>query len=204
MDTGRVTRIDLLRHGETVGGSRYRGSLDDALTPHGWAAMRAALGAARGWDRIVSSPLRRCADFARDLARRHALPLALDPRLREIHFGDWEGKTAADLLSSHPEALTRFWRDPVNHPPPGAEDARALEARVLLAWQDLVGHCSGEQVLVVTHGGPLRIILGRVRKLSLAESLQIEVPLARCFQVVAQQSPEAARPDWVLLAGESR
>lgn len=88
----RVTRIDLLRHGETAGGSRYRGSIDDALTPLGWAAMRAALGEECGWNRIVSSPLRRCADFARDLARRHGLPLDIDARLREIHFGDWEGE----------------------------------------------------------------------------------------------------------------
>ena len=204
MDTGRVTRIDLLRHGETVGGSRYRGSLDDALTPHGWAAMRAALGEGCDWNRIVSSPLRRCADFARDLATRQALPLAIDARLREIHFGAWEGKTAAELLATDPEAVTRFWNDPVKHPPPGAEDVRALEARVLLAWEELVRRCNGEQVLVVTHGGPLRIILGRVQGLSLAESLQIEVPLARCFQVVAQQGSEAARPGWVLLAGESR
>lgn len=203
MRATRVTRIDLLRHGETVGGRCYRGSIDDALTPRGRAAMQAALDAACGWDRIVSSPLRRCADFARDLAQRLALPLALDARLREIHFGDWEGQTASELLASDPEALTRFWQDPVNHPPPGAEDVRALEARVLHAWEELARRYCGERVLVVMHGGPMRIILGRVQQLSLAASLRLDVPHARCFRVEVQQGPEATRPDLVLLAGES-
>ncbi len=205
MCPGRVTRIDLLRHGETVGGSRYRGSIDDALTPQGWMAMRATLGEERGWDCIVSSPLRRCADFTRDLAQRHALPLEIDVRLREIHFGDWEGKTVSDLLATDPEAVTRFWNDPVNYPPPGAEHVCDLEARVLLAWEELVGRCAGEQVLVVTHGGPMRIILGRVQGLSLAESLRLEVPHAHCSRLEARQVPEEThRPPFVLLAERSR
>ncbi len=199
----RMTRIDLLRHGETVSGPCYRGSIDDDLTPQGWASMQGALDAAGRWDHIVSSPLRRCADFARDLAQRLALPLALDARLREIHFGDWEGRTASELLASDPEALTAFWQDPVQHPPPGAEDVRALEARVLLAWEELVSRYDGERVLVVSHGGPLRIILGRVQKLSLAESMRLEVPQARCFHIQVQQRSEAAQPDFVLLARQS-
>ncbi len=199
-----MTRIDLLRHGETVGGSRYRGSIDDALTPQGWAAMRAALGEERDWDCIVSSPLRRCADFARDLAQRHALPLVFDARLREIHFGAWEGKTVSDLLAAEPEAVARFWRDPVNYPPPGAEDVRALEARVLLAWEELVMRHAGEQVLVVTHGGPLRILLGRAQRLSLTESLRLEVAQAQRFRMQARQEPaEAHCPSFVLLAEKS-
>ena len=95
----RVTRFDLMRHGETEGGSRYRGSINDALTPQGWVAMRTALGEENKWDHIISSPLHRCADFARNLAERHALPLVLDARLREIYFGAWEGKTATELLA---------------------------------------------------------------------------------------------------------
>lgn len=199
-----MTRIDLLRHGETVGGNRYRGSIDDALTPQGWAAMRAALGEECGWDCIVSSPLRRCADFARDLAQCRALPLEIDVRLREIHFGDWEGKTASDLLAADPEAVTRFWNDPVNYPPPGAEHVCDLEARVLLAWEELVGRCAGEQVLVVTHGGPMRIILGRVQRLSLTESLRLEVAHAQRFRMEVRQEPEETHfPSFVLLAETS-
>lgn len=200
----RVTRIDLLRHGETAGGSRYRGSIDDALTPPGWAAMRAALGEECGWNRIVSSPLRRCADFARDLARRHGLPFAIDARLREIHFGDWEGKTASDLLAADPEAVTRFWNDPVNHPPPGAENLLAFQTRVLHAWDEIVAQHAGEYLLIVTHGGPIRIILGQAQGMSVPESLRLAIPHAHLSRLEVKVVPEeSGRPAFTFLAGSS-
>ena len=195
-----VTRFDLVRHGETEGGSRYRGSINDALTPQGWVAMRAAVGEQSDWDRIISSPLRRCADFAHNLAQRHALPLVLDARLREIYFGEWEGKTATELLAADPEAVARFWDDPLHFPPPGAEDVRDLQARVLRAWEDMLVQHRGERLLVVTHGGPLRIILGHVQKLSLLESLQQEVAHAERFYIEAQYKTRGfERCEYVLI-----
>ena len=94
MTTSITTTVDLLRHGEPVGGSRYRGQTDDPLSDKGWTQMRTAVGDAHPWDHIVSSPLCRCSDFARELVARHALPLTLDPRLMELGFGAWEGRTA--------------------------------------------------------------------------------------------------------------
>ncbi|MGH8587449.1 MAG: histidine phosphatase family protein [Gammaproteobacteria bacterium] len=79
------------------------------------------------------SPLARCADFARALARRRSIPLEVNEDLREMHFGTWEGRTAAELMERYPEALSRFWRDPLNHPSPGAEPLARLRARTLAA-----------------------------------------------------------------------
>ncbi len=53
------TTIDFLRHGEVAGGSYYRGSTNDPLTPKGWQQMNQAI-ANRQWDHIISSPLNRC------------------------------------------------------------------------------------------------------------------------------------------------
>jgi len=204
MRPARATRIDLLRHGETTGGNRYRGSIDDALTLPGWTAMRAALGKECGWNRIVSSPLRRCADFARDLAQRQALPLDIDARLREIHFGDWEGKTAPDLLAADPGAVTRFWNDPVNHPPPGAENLLAFQTRVLHAWHEIAARHAGEHLLIVTHGGPIRIILGQAQGMPVPESLRLEVPHAHLSRLEVKAVPEGGdRPAFTLLARSS-
>lgn len=171
-------RIDLLRHGETVGGSRYRGSRDDALTAEGWEQMRRALGDDRPWTRIASSSLIRCCAFAEDLAQHLSLPIEVDDRLCEIHFGDWEGKTAEELLATDRERITRFWEDPENHSPPGGEDLTTFRNRVLEAWQQLTACDTGENLLVVTHGGPIRVILGHVLGLSRTETLQLEVPHA--------------------------
>lgn len=169
--------IDLLRHGEAEGGARYRGSTDDPLTAAGWQQMEAAVDGQGPWDRIVTSPLARCADFARALARRQVVVLTVDERWREIDFGAWEGRTAQALMGEDPQALQRFWRDPVAHPPPGGESVHAFRDRVLTAWLELVSRCRGERVLIVTHGGPIRVVLTHLAGRSLADVLAIPVPL---------------------------
>lgn len=150
------THLDLLRHGDT-GHRSYRGQLDDALLELGWRQMRdAVLG--REWDAIVSSPLQRCAAFAQELAQSRGLPLALEPALREYHFGDWQGRTVDAIASSEGDALARFWVDPVAHPPPGAEPFADFAARLIGAADELVAQYPGRRVLVVTHGGVIRLL----------------------------------------------
>ena len=87
--------IDLLRHGDT-GQRSYRGQLDDALSEPGWSQLRAAVEG-QAWDAIVASTLQRCAAFARELANARGLPLRLDARLAEYHFGDWQGVPIEDI-----------------------------------------------------------------------------------------------------------
>lgn len=180
------TRVDLLRHGEVEGGRVYRGSRDDALTDEGWSVMRAAVGEDSSWTRIISSPLRRCRAFAEELAARLDAPLAIDARWREIHFGDWEGKSADELVQTCPAAITRFWEDPERHTPPHGETLAAFRARLHEAWDDMLTRHAGESLLIVTHGGPIRFILGRVRGLSVAESLQLDIPHAFRCRVTAE------------------
>ncbi|MCC7278374.1 MAG: alpha-ribazole phosphatase family protein [Chromatiaceae bacterium] len=178
----RIHHLDLLRHGETRGGSRFRGRLDDPLTARGWDRMWAAVGPVNGdgegvreWDGIVTSPLTRCADFARALSERQGIPLRMDPRLAELDFGDWEGRTAAELMVADAEALGRFWADPVAHPPPGGEPLLTFQARVLAAWEELVRQDRGDRTLVVSHGGVMRVILCQVRGYPLGRLLELDV-----------------------------
>lgn len=187
-----ATRIDLLRHGEVDGGERYRGSTDDALSARGWEQMRAAVGDACPWAYIVSSPLQRCAAFAVELAQQHARPVEFDARLQEIHFGAWEGKTSAELLVSHPQQLARFWHDPLHHPPPDAEPLLHFEARVLAAWNEHRARHTGKQVLIITHGGPIRAIIGHVQGLAWPERLSIDVPHASLRRMHADTTPATA------------
>ena len=153
------TRIDLLRHGEPVGGRRYRGQIDDPLSDKGWQQMRSAVAGLNEWDVIYTSPLRRCAAFAEELAGRLGLPLHRDPRLMEIGFGTWEGRTAEELRRDDPLRVERFWRDPVGNRPEGAEPVAAFHERVLAAWQDLLSEHTGARILIVGHAGITRMIL---------------------------------------------
>ncbi|WP_217477033.1 alpha-ribazole phosphatase family protein [Stutzerimonas stutzeri] len=174
-------RLDLLRHGETVAGGGFRGRLDDALTATGWQQLRQAVQDAGPWQRIVSSPLLRCAQFAQELAERQQLELEIEPAFRELDFGDWEGRTAAELMVDHSVELGRLWNDPYGFTPPGGEPLVAFEARILTALERLTDRCAGERVLLVTHGGVMRLLLAEARGLPRQQLLQVEVRHADLF-----------------------
>ena len=175
--------LDLLRHGETELGGGLRGSLDDALTEHGWAQLRGAVQGAGPWDRLISSPLQRCARFAEELAATHSLPLHLEPDMRELHFGDWEGRSAAALMETDAEALGRFWADPYAFTPPNGEPLLHFEARILAALQRLQQRHAGERLLLITHGGVMRLLLARARGLPRQDLLQVNVGYAQRFRL---------------------
>ena len=175
--------LELLRHGETELGGGLRGSTDDALTATGWAQLRTAVADGSRWDRLVSSPLQRCARFAEELAAQHGGPLSLEPDLQELHFGAWEGRSTAELMQTSAEDLGRFWRDPYGFTPPEGEPLLAFEARVLGALQRLQARHAGERLLLVTHGGVIRLLLARARGLPRNDLLQVAVGHAERYQL---------------------
>ncbi len=173
-----TTILDLMRHGEPVGGRRYRGQVDDPLSEKGWAQMHAAVTGAVPCTRIVSSPLLRCRAFAETLAGRHGLPLALDERLKEVGFGVWEGKSATEIEQEAPGTLARFKADPVNARPAGAEPLADFHARVAAALDDLLARYAGEHVLLVGHAGVMRMALAWALQIPLEHAYRIEVATA--------------------------
>ena len=177
------TIIDLLRHGETEAGARYIGSSDVRLTPIGWRQMDTALAEHGPWDILVSSPLRRCADFAGTHAARHALHLRIEDDFREMHFGAWEGRSAAELMVTDAEALQRFWSDPTVHTPPQAEPWSIFQARVLTAWEAMLACHTHRRVLLIAHGGVIRTILCHLQKRPHVDLLRIDVPVGSRHRV---------------------
>ena len=191
-----TVQLDLLRHGETELGGGLRGSLDDALTALGWTQMRDAVKGQGPWDRIVSSPLQRCALFARELSEQLDLPVSFDKDLQELHFGAWEGQSAAALMEVDEQALGMFWADPYAFTPPDGEPVLEFSARVLSAVSRLQQDYAGQRVLVVCHGGVMKLLLARARGLPREHLLQVPVIHGALFglQVGAEgQLTEAGR-----------
>ena len=179
-------RLDLLRHGETELGCGLRGSLDDALTANGWTQMRAAVVDGGPWDRIVSSPLQRCARFAAELGEQLNLSVHLDKDLQELHFGAWEGQSAAALMETDAEALGLFWADPYGFTPPQGEPVSDFSARVLAAIARLQAAYAGERILLVSHGGVMRLLLAQARGLPREQLLNVEVGHGALFALTVE------------------
>jgi alpha-ribazole phosphatase/probable phosphoglycerate mutase len=150
------TTLDLIRHGEPDGGPRYRGWQDDPLSADGWRQMRASVDGQAPWQLIVSSPLRRCSEFAQELATKHNAPMVVDERLREVGFGSWEGCTAEQIREREPTALQSFYDDPINNRPPDAEPLATFRDRVVCCLQDLLSEHRGKHLLLVCHAGVIR------------------------------------------------
>ena len=100
-----------------------------------------------------------------------------------MDFGDWEGRLVADVWRESPTLIGRFYDDPGAVTPPGGESIAAAQSRVIAAWQALLQQCVGEQLLVVCHGGVIRLLLAHVLAMPLAAVMRLYIPYASMAQV---------------------
>jgi probable phosphoglycerate mutase len=158
-----TTIFGLIRHAETLWNreKRIQGHLDSPLTAAGeenalgWGA-RLASG---GWDRVVASDLGRAAATAECVNRSLALPLALEPLLREQDWGMWSGRTVDDLLREIPDLTARYADAGWDFCPPGGESRDAVRRRGVGALRRAAARWPGERILVVTHAGTIRCLV---------------------------------------------
>ena len=148
---------DLLvaRHGETDWNRDHRvqGQTDVDLNPTGRAqaeALARSLADTR-LGAVYSSDLTRALETAEAVARPRGLRVLTDPDLREKNFGSWEGLTDVEIAERFPEAVRGRWGD--------GETTEDVAARVLPAVERIRARHPHNTVLVVTHGGPIRVIL---------------------------------------------
>jgi len=170
-----ITIVDILRHGEPVGGTMYRGQKEDPLSEKGWQQMRDAVSDHKPWNIIISSPMIRCAAFAEELANRHQIALDFDERIKEIGWGDWEGKAPAELNAVDPQTVARALNEPHVHRPANAESLHDFRHRVTDAWQDIIKNHNEKHILVVAHAGVIRAILTHILNTPIENMFRIHV-----------------------------
>jgi alpha-ribazole phosphatase len=156
-------RLLLVRHGETAwnAAARLQGQSDLPLSACGQrqAVALAHTIATESVQAVYSSDLRRARQTAHRIATTLALPVQHQASWREMAFGRWEGLTWAEIQQRDPAALAAWQADPLHVAPPEGETLAQVQGRVQEAFSGLVAAHQGHTVVVVSHGGPLRLLL---------------------------------------------
>lgn len=173
----KITRIDLLRHGETTAGVCFLGATDAPLNVEGWQQMQAAI-MRESYQQCISSPLKRCADFAQKTSQENKIPLAIENELQEINFGDWESKTTEQIWGKESTQLKLFWQDPIKNTPPKGECYTAFQERVNRVFKKIANTYQGKHILLIAHGGVIRQILSEILALDFKQTQKIRIDYA--------------------------
>jgi alpha-ribazole phosphatase len=189
-----TSHIDLMRHGEPVGGKRFRGTTDDPLSDSGWQQMRTALGSDNHWDIVVSSPLRRCAEFASEVADKYSIDKKIFSGLAEMEFGEWEGMTPAEVEQAYPHALEQFYHDPFTFTAPGGESMQRFHERVSQTWKTVLTDYLGQNVLLIAHGGVNRVILQQILDFPPQNIFRIQMDFAAIVSIIVTDDGDRLWP----------
>ncbi len=180
-----ATTIDLLRHGALEGGIRYRGNTEAALTRAGRAAMDAVWRELDGSvDALVTSPMSRCRQPVEAWAKEAGIPCRVEPNIREMDYGVWEGLSKEEIEKRFPGMLSRWRENPAGMWIPKAERIEDFARRVLEGWTTILCESTGKHVLVVAHSGSLRVILAHVLGAPLPTIRRFAMPYVSWSRVI--------------------
>lgn len=162
----------MVRHGETPWGveGRYAGSSDVGLTDEGRRQAEAVgkWAAGAGLAAIWTSTLRRTIETAAPAAAALGLVPEADARLKELGFGEAEGRTVEEERLAHPKEVAAWDADPVGHPLPGGDDPTEAATAAVACLREIAARWPGGRVLVVTHGTLMRLCVCRLLGLPLS------------------------------------
>lgn len=181
------TRLFLIRHGQVEGyeEKRYNGQVNVPLTPLG----RAQSDRVRDYmaeipvDAVYSSDLERSCYCAELIAAAHNLKVSTDVSLRELHIGDWEGRTWAELREAYPDDWRARLKDLVNFQVPGGESLQDAANRIRPRIKKIIAEHAGGNIALVAHGGVNRIVLLDAIGAPLKQAFSIEQDFG-CLNVI--------------------
>ncbi|MDO9465043.1 MAG: alpha-ribazole phosphatase [bacterium] len=159
-------KIFIIRHGQTSGNSalKYFGITDVELNKEG--IIQAGLASKRlekeNIYRIYSSSLKRAFKTAEIIAKPHRISIELKEDLREINFGNWEGLSFQEIRMSCPHEFSEWQNNIMGFTMPQGESILELKRRVETAFNEILNSAKENNVVIVTHGGPIRIILSKI------------------------------------------
>lgn len=182
-----MTQLCLIRHGQTDWNleGRYQGQSDVSLNENGFEQARSLIEKLKGkiFSAIYSSDLVRAQQTAEPIANMIGLTVQIEPRLREINQGKWEGVLVKDIRARYAKIWSQRTVDPANVRPPGGETVGEVAVRVYAALDDIARLFPTESVLIVSHGLSIATAICHVRN----------IPVGQAYTVI----PENVEPVWM-------
>jgi len=156
-----MTRLILVRHGETDHNleNKYCGFSDPPLNDKGIRQARRLADRLKETriDKVYSSDLKRAYQTADIVFKDRSIEKFSD--LREMNFGIFEGLKYEEIIKKYPELYREWIIDPIEVKIPGGEGLVDLSKRVKKRLHVILSRHKGENVAVITHGGPIGVIL---------------------------------------------
>jgi len=159
----------LIRHGETAWtkAKRYQGQANTNLTKLGKKQVKRLVKPVSDYqpEIVFSSSLDRCKESASIICQNIDVPIKIDRRLNELNFGEWEGKTADELIESKNVKYLQ-WIKGNMVTPKGGESIPAFKKRIRSFINDCRKKYDDRKIVIVTHGGAIRMFLLECMRLS--------------------------------------
>ena len=182
-----MTQLCLIRHGQTDWNleGRYQGQSDVPLNEKGLEQAKSLIEKLKGqtFAAIYSSDLMRAQQTAEPIANMLGIPIQIEPRLREINQGEWEGVLVDDIRARYAEIWSKRTVDPANVRPPGGETVREVATRVYAALDDVSRLFPTESVIIVSHGLSIATAICRDKG----------IPVGQAYTVI----PDNVQPIWM-------
>jgi len=182
-----MTKLLIARHGQTDWNltGRYQGHADTPLNETGRLQAR-YLASQVPKDSIVSvysSDLVRASETAQIIASKLNLGVVVDPRLREIRLGVWEGMYFDDIVLQYPEEWARRQNDPLNAHPPEGESLSELADRLKEFMDEVLKLHPNHSVLLISHGLTLATLFCLANGIPLGEAYQNIPDNGKIFEI---------------------
>lgn len=160
-----IQRVYIVRHAETDYNvqHRWQGHLDVPLNTFGkqQAQSLADYFVNIPLDAIFSSDLERTMATVRSIAQQKNLSIIKDRRLREVHLGVFQGLKRPEIHDAYPQEAMR-WDNDDSFVIPNGESRNQVQSRMFEAWQSMIETPELEHIMLVSHGGSLRLLMKRL------------------------------------------
>ncbi len=176
------TQIDLLRHGVLATSGLFCAHANEPLSDKGMQQLMKATHAntqSSQWDVILSSPHRRCRDFAHLLATQHNTELHVEDAFKEMDFGRWVGMSYETVWKQDSHLLKQLWQSPESFTAPDGEPMKTFVKRVQQAWNILLKHYRHQSILLITHAGVVRVVLAEALNIPYANTQTFNIDYAQ-------------------------